>query len=76
VRLLSGCQDNQLSLDGTFNGLFTGQLLRVWSSGRFEGDYAQFHRAILARMPATQSPNHDVFGLENAGFDQQKPFTI
>ena len=26
VRLISGCQDNQLSLDGTFNGLFTGQL--------------------------------------------------
>ena len=76
VRLLSGCQDNQLSLDGTFNGLFTGQLLRVWSSGRFKGDYAQFHRAILDSMPATQSPNHDVFGVENTSFDQQKPFTI
>src|SRR5688572_28703960 len=26
VRLISGCQDNQLSADGTFNGLFTGVL--------------------------------------------------
>ncbi|HEY5704635.1 MAG TPA: hypothetical protein VIS96_03570 [Terrimicrobiaceae bacterium] len=37
VRLNSDCQDNQVSLDGTFSGLFAGQLLRVWSSGRFEG---------------------------------------
>ncbi|MDZ7650373.1 MAG: hypothetical protein U5K54_26320 [Cytophagales bacterium] len=26
VRLISGCQDNQLSEDGTFNGKFTGVL--------------------------------------------------
>jgi len=33
VLLISGCQDNQLSSDGTFNGLFTGQLQQVWKHG-------------------------------------------
>ena len=76
VRLISGCQDNQLSLDGTFNGLFTGQLLRVWSSGAFDGNYAEFHKAILHRMPASQSPNHFVIGPPNPEFDEQTPFLI
>jgi hypothetical protein len=76
VRLISGCQDNQLSLDGTFNGLFTSQLLRVWSSGAFEGNYDAFHKAILRRMPATQSPSHFVVGAQNRQFDDQKPFRI
>jgi hypothetical protein len=30
VLLISGCQDNQYSADGAFNGLFTSQLLTVW----------------------------------------------
>jgi hypothetical protein len=76
VRLISGCQDNQLSLDGTFNGLFTANLLRVWNDGRFSGDYARFHRAILDRMPATQSPNHFVIGAASPAFDAEQPFTI
>jgi hypothetical protein len=76
VRLISGCQDNQLSLDGTFNGLFTGQLLRVWSSGAFDENYAAFHKAILQRMPASQSPNHFVIGPPNPEFDAQTPFAI
>jgi hypothetical protein len=76
VRLISGCQDNQLSLDGTFNGLFTGTLLRVWADGRFDGTYAEFHAQILSRMPPTQSPNHIVYGTPNPAFDTQQPFTI
>ena len=76
VRLIAACQDNQLSLDGTFNGLFTGQLLRVWSSGKFAGDYGAFHKAILQRMPASQSPNHLVFGAISLPFDAEKPFSI
>jgi hypothetical protein len=76
VRLISGCQDNQTSLDGTFNGLFTGTLLKVWKEGAFAGDYSDFHRAILARMPATQSPEHMVIGPANTAYDAQTPFTI
>ena len=33
VILISGCQDNQLSLDGDRNGLFTQQVLAVWDDG-------------------------------------------
>lgn len=76
VRLISGCQDNQLSLDGSFNGLFTGQLLRVWNRGRFQGSYGEFHKAILSRMPATQSPNHLVIGRQNSDYDAERAFTI
>jgi hypothetical protein len=76
VRLISGCQDNQLSMDGTFNGLFTGTLLRVWNDGAFSGNYRRFHSAIVRRMPATQSPNHFVIGQPNPAFDVEKPFTV
>jgi hypothetical protein len=76
VRLISGCQDNQLSRDGIFNGLFTGRLLRVWSGGRFTGDYHDFHKKILAWMPPNQSPNHYFIGTWNPIYDAQRPFTI
>jgi hypothetical protein len=76
VRLISGCQDNQLSADGTFNGLFTGMLLRVWNDGSFTRDYAAFHGAIVQRMPPTQTPNHYVIGAHNAPFAGQVPFAI
>jgi metacaspase-1 len=76
VRLISGCQDNQYSEDGDFNGLFTGMLLRVWSDGRFKGDYLSFHRQILDRMPPYQSPNHYFIGEWSASYDKETPFTI
>ena len=76
VRLISGCQDNQYSLDGPFNGLFTGTLLRVWGEGRFNGNYSRFHKTIQSNMPSTQSPNHYLIGNPNPVYDSQKPFTI
>jgi hypothetical protein len=59
--LISGCQDNQVSMDGERNGAFTEQLLAVWNDGAFEGSYARLHQQVKARMPATQTPN--LFGL-------------
>ncbi len=41
VVLISGCQDNQVSLDGAKNGVFTGALLKVWDKGKFERWFAQ-----------------------------------
>jgi metacaspase-1 len=76
VRLLSACQDDQVALDGTFNGLFTGKLRRVWRQGAFKGTYADFHATIRAGMPATQVPNHVVYGAPNPAFDAQAPFQI
>jgi metacaspase-1 len=76
VTLISGCQDNQLSSDGNGNGLFTEKLKEVWNSGAFSGNYAQFHAAIVEKMPSDQTPNLYHTGVSSPGFDAQKPFTI
>jgi hypothetical protein len=80
VRLISGCQDEQLSLDGPQNGRFTEELLAVWQNGRFDGDYSGFHRAIVNGIALdgtdAQTPNHMTIGVHDAAFDKQKPFTI
>ena len=73
--LISGCQDNQVSLDGDHNGAFTGRLREVWNNGRFAGHYAQFHAQIVAGMPASQTPNFFLLG-NAAAFVAQAPFTV
>jgi hypothetical protein len=75
VVLISGCQDNQTSMDGDHNGAFTEQLLHVWNQGRFSGGYANFHARIRAAMPASQSPNLFVLGPA-ATLLAQRPFTV
>ena len=79
VILISGCQDNQTSMDGDHNGAFTEQLLRVWDSGRFDpkpsGNYVKFHAAIKAGLPSTQTPNLFTLGPV-AAFSRQRPFKI
>ncbi len=75
VLLISGCQDNQTSMDGDFNGAFTEQVLKVWNRGAFEGDYESFHKRVRAALPASQSPN--LFALGGAAaFLKQKPFSV
>lgn len=75
VVLVSGCQDNQTSMDGEHNGAFTEQLLKVWNRGAFTGNYGALHARIRAAMPPTQSPN--LFALGNAAaFLAQTPFTV
>lgn len=76
VMLISGCQDNQLSADGTFNGLFTANLLQVWNEGRFEDSYRRFHSAIASRMPPDQTPNLFMIGERNPQFENEVPFTV
>jgi hypothetical protein len=76
VILISGCQDNQLSLDGDRNGLFTQQLLAVWDDGKWKGSYSRFHKAVGARMPPTQSPNYFVVGAPSRRFVRQTPLTV
>ena len=76
VLLISGCQDDQLSLDGFSNGLFTQNLLKVWTDGAWQGSYAAFHEAIRAGMPATQQPNFLRVGAQNDSFERQQPFSV
>ncbi|MGH9141602.1 MAG: caspase family protein [Vicinamibacterales bacterium] len=75
VILISGCQDNQTSMDGDHNGAFTEQLLRVWNHGKYEGNYAKFHASIKARMPPTQVPNLFTLGPVTR-FVTQRPFSV
>ena len=76
VLLISGCQDNQLSMDGTFNGLFTGTLKTVWNGGTFGGSYRRFHTAIGSKMPPDQTPKLSLVGASNPAFIAQKPLTL
>jgi hypothetical protein len=75
VLLMSGCQDNQTSMDGQHNGAFTEQVLAAWNNGGFKGNYARFHALIRSRLPPTQSPN--LFALGKAApFIAQVPFSV
>jgi metacaspase-1 len=77
VDLISGCQDNQTSADGAFNGLFTGTLKTVWNGGAFKKKgYHDLQRAIQKRMPPEQSPNFMSIGAKDPGFDGVRPFSI
>jgi hypothetical protein len=76
VILLSGCMDNQVSLDGANNGMFTGTLKKVWNAGAFNGGYNLFHQTIVSRMPPSQTPNFFRVGEVGPDFVNQKPFTI
>jgi metacaspase-1 len=77
VLLISGCRDDQLSLDGISNGLFTENLRAVWDDGAWDGGgHPEFREAIRARMPAKQQPNYLRVGAANAEYEGQKPFTI
>ena len=78
VIIISGCQDNQTSLDGDHSGTFTEQLLRVWNNGRFNpehGTYVNLHATITAGMPSTQTPNFFTLGPV-ATFARQRPFSV
>ena len=76
VLLISGCQDDQTSLDGDFNGLFTGTLKSVWGNGAFTGAYKAFHKAIVEKMPASQKPALFRTGAANPTFMAQTPFKV
>lgn len=76
VLLISGCMDEQLSLDGDRNGLFTENLKEVWKDGAFSGGYRQLRDAIADRMPEDQIPVYFPTGASNPKFEKEQPFTI
>jgi hypothetical protein len=76
VLLISGCQDNQLSMDGDSNGLFTSQLKHVWNHGSYDKNYRQFYDEIYRLMPPFQQPNYYRTGMINPKFEKGKVFEI
>ena len=75
VILISGCQDNQTSLDGDHNGAFTEQLLKVWNAGAFKGDYVKFHARDQSR-PALVADAEPFPARRRGDFLKQQPFTV
>ncbi len=76
VLLISGCQDDQLSLETNNNGLFTTTLKKVWNGGSFSGNYKAFRDKIASNMPSKQQPNYFVIGAKNEQFEKETPFTV
>jgi len=76
VILVSACQDNQVAMDGTKNGLFTEIMLKVWDNGRFSGSYHHFRNEIAGLLPPTQSPKYAIVGHRERAFEHQRPFAI
>lgn len=77
VRIFSGCQDNQNSMDGQTNGVFTGVLKSVWQNGAFSGNYDRLFGDIVSRMEnPKQTPKHTLLGPDDPIFNTQKPFTV
>jgi len=77
VLLISGCQDDELSQDGTYNGYFTSSLKKIWDNGQFDGSYKKFHKLIYNLMMASnQHPKYFKDGKQDPSFDNARPFTI
>jgi hypothetical protein len=76
VGLISGCQDNQTSLDGVRNGLFTEKLLTVWDDGAFTGSLHDLRNKVSRLMPASQTPNYYVVGRRNLSALRRPAFRV
>jgi hypothetical protein len=76
VLLISGCRDDQVSRDGSSNGLFTGALLKVWDGGRFQGDHAALHAAVAKLIEPVQSPQLSTVGAPSGEFLAQRPLAL
>ncbi len=79
VRLLSGCQEDELSYGNSEGGRFTQAVKTVFADGAFEGGYLHFHAAIIKALSTAmnpQTPAHSIVGVRDRNFDNQKPFTI
>lgn len=78
---IGACLDKETALDGWDNGLFTGNLLRIWEDGTFEGSYKDFHNKVHDRVVAgagshKQHPTLTIDGNNKSDFSKEKPFTL
>jgi metacaspase-1 len=76
ILLLASCQDDQQSLDGPYNSVFTKCLLDVWHNGAFNGSYQSFIYEISRCTPKSQIPQLKRLGIPDENFLNNKPFKI
>ncbi|WP_410872961.1 caspase family protein [Nocardia sp. A7] len=76
VILLSGCRDDQESMDGTNNGAFTAAFLDVWDNGRFKGNHNTLLAGVrkkLAEQQYEQRPDIFSYGNDFSGLVLSQP---
>ena len=75
VVLISGCQDQQTSLDGPVNGAFTTAFLKVWNS-EYRNGYLDLRDDIVAAVDnPDQTPGIFFYGRDVAGMLPQIPLS-
>jgi metacaspase-1 len=63
VVLLSGCRDDQTSMDGPVNGAFTGAFLQVWDNGGYRRSYSDLRNDVVAQISSPdQTPGLFTYG--------------
>jgi metacaspase-1 len=62
VVLISGCEDDQTSMDGDVNGAFTEAFLRIWDNGSFQGNYSELREAVVKSIRSSQIPGIFSYG--------------
>lgn len=72
--LIAGCMDNQLSQEVAGKGVFTTAVKSVWANNTFTGDFDAFHKSILPRMGANQTPELSAFGASPEVLLRSTPF--
>jgi hypothetical protein len=73
VVLVSGCQDDQTSLDGDVNGAFTESFLKVWDNGSFQGNYSELREEVVNRIRSSQVPGLFYYGVNVDTMLAQQP---
>ena len=73
VVLISGCQDDQTSLDGDVNGAFTESFLKVWDNGGFSGNYSELREAVVSQIRSSQLPGLFYYGVGVDSMLAQQP---
>jgi len=75
VVLISGCQDQQTSLDGPVHGVFTTAFLAVWNSD-YRKSYQELRDDIVYAVDnSDQTPGIFYYGLDVAGMLPQIPLS-
>jgi len=62
VLMISGCQNNQIAMDGDHNGVFTEHLLKLWNIGNFNGSYSSSTRRSARRCRRPIRPTSSRWG--------------
>lgn len=76
VKLLAACQDDEETLDGKTNGLFTGTLLSLLGDGEYASSNAEKIIAGVTTKYAFPTPNFFQYGGVITSFDYGSPFAI